>query len=171
MGSYSPLTNILLTLAAATGGGLIMTRFKMPGGVLIGAMVAVVALKYLRGAPMPLPTGSKLILEILVGASVGVMFENEMIPVLKTVMGPVFISAFAVIAVGLIVAVFMIKMGLLDPGTAYISTSPGAMTAMLGMATSLEVNVPIVLVFHFVRIMLIIATAPLILKVMRFFTP
>jgi uncharacterized membrane protein AbrB (regulator of aidB expression) len=49
-------------------------------------------------------------------------------------------------------------------GTAYIGTSPGAMSALIVLALDSGAQPMLVVCFHFVRVVLILLTAPLIFK-------
>jgi hypothetical protein len=52
----------------------------------------------------------------------------------------------------------------LDPGTAYLGTSPGAMSALIVLAIDNPAKEALVVCFHFFRVVFIILTAPIILK-------
>jgi hypothetical protein len=56
------------------------------------------------------------------------------------------------------------KLGLLDFGTAYLGTSPGAMSALIVMALDSGAQPMLVVCFHFFRVVFVILTAPLIFK-------
>lgn len=163
----SSYINISIVILSALAGGSIFYKIGIPGGIIIGSMISVIIVKFYFSSGFVIPQGWKFFLQVFVGAYVGLMFEYEMIATIKSIIIPVIISALALIFVGIIVAVIMVKFGIFDPGTAYISTSPGAMMALIGMAASFKVSAPIILVFHFVRIVLVIILAPIILHFLK----
>jgi membrane AbrB-like protein len=92
------------------------------------------------------------------------MFKPQMLEQLSQLILPVIISSLALVLTGILVTAVFHKLGLMDTPTAYMATSPGAMTAMVGLASDTKANLPVVLAFHFFRLFSVIATAPLILK-------
>jgi uncharacterized membrane protein AbrB (regulator of aidB expression) len=53
---------------------------------------------------------------------------------------------------------------MLDIGTAYLGTSPGAMSALIVLALESEAQPMLVVCFHFIRVVFVILTAPLIFR-------
>ena len=95
---------------------------------------------------------------------VGATFQPEMLHVLKKIALPVVISCVVLVGAGVIMAIIFTRLGLLDMGTAYIGTSPGAMSALIVLALDSGAQPMLVVCFHFVRVVLILLTAPLIFK-------
>ena len=56
------------------------------------------------------------------------------------------------------------RLELLDMGTAYLGTSPGALSALVVLAFDSQAQPMLVVCFHFFRVVFIILTAPLIFK-------
>ena len=52
------------------------------------------------------------------------------------------------------------RLGLLDLGTAYLGTSPGAMSALIVMALESGKDATVIMCFHFSRVVFIILTLP-----------
>ncbi|MCX5915672.1 MAG: AbrB family transcriptional regulator, partial [Deltaproteobacteria bacterium] len=53
-------------------------------------------------------------------------------------------------------------MGYLDFPTAYLGTSPGAMSAIVIVGVEYGANGAIVALFHFLRVILVLTTAPIV---------
>ena len=68
------------------------------------------------------------------------------------------------VATGALLAVIFTKLGILDMGTAYLGTSPGAMSALVVLALDNPGQPMLVVCFHFFRVIFVILTAPLIFK-------
>ena len=159
------LSHLFLILGAALAGGLLAKQLNIPGGIIIGAMLGVIILKLLITAPLNMPKHWSFFLQVIVGATVGCRFSLSMLEQLKHYALPMLISAITLILIGGLLATIMSKYWGMDLTTAYISTSPGAMTAMTGMAGGMQVDLFLVLAFHIIRVVLVLLLAPLIIKI------
>jgi len=155
---------LLTYIALAIAGGLLGAKLKIPAGALIGAMVAIIVFKMTMKMHWEIPKGFTFVLQVFVGLTVGATFQPEMLHVMKKIALPVIISCVVLVGAGVIMAVIFTRLGLLDMGTAYIGTSPGAMSALIVLALDSGAQPMLVVCFHFVRVVLILLTAPLIFK-------
>jgi membrane AbrB-like protein len=158
------MVSLAIYLCVGTLGGYLMSRFKMPAGAMLGAMLAVVLFKLLLQKSWPVPRNFGLVVQVLVGVMVGVSFHPDMIKTLGKIIIPVTSSTFILVGTGFILALIYAKTGLLDINTAYLGTSPGAMAALVFMALETQSNATVVATFHFFRIFFIVLTAPLLFK-------
>ena len=163
----SSLANLIMFLIAGFGGGILLSRLKFPGGAMIGAMLAVMALKMILHKDLSIPRGFNLIPQILLGIMVAAGFSPDMFKVLSKVIGPVVTSTVVLTGAGVLMGLAVAKLYALDNATAYLSTSPGAMTALIGLAFESGANPPVVLAFHFFRVCFIILVSPIIFNLMR----
>ncbi len=154
----------ILYLCVGALGGTIGAKLKIPAGTLTGAMTSVIILKLLMQSQWEMPGGANFVTQVLVGVMVASTFHPEMLKTLKVIALPVAFSSLALICAGGLVAALISRMGLLDPATAYIATSPGAMTSLIPLSMEGGGNPLIVTCFHFFRLMFILFTAPWILK-------
>jgi membrane AbrB-like protein len=161
------LTGVGLYLLVGTVGGLIGSRMKVTGGTLLGAMLAVILLKVMVQREFDIPKGYAFIVQVLIGIMVGASYTQEMNGLFARIALPVVISTLVLVAAGLIISLVLVRTGLLDASTAYLSTSPGAMSAMISLAGEGQANSPVVLLFHFFRIALIILTAPVVFRLIQ----
>ncbi|TVM29025.1 hypothetical protein DQK91_22140, partial [Oceanidesulfovibrio marinus] len=92
-------------------------RTGFPGGGLIGAMVAVMLFKALKGADITLPSNVKLAVEILIGITVGPMNYPGMLLEHKRLAGPILVSSSMLIVLGFGIAIIYARLGLLDSFT------------------------------------------------------
>jgi len=161
------VTGMGLYLLIGTVGGLIGSRLKMPGGTLMGAMMAIVVFKVLLQKDFDVPKAYTFLVQVLIGIMVGASYSPEMNRLFVKIVGPVIVSTAVLIAAGLAISVVLVKIGLLDASTAYLSTSPGAMSAMVTLAEESEAHSPVVLAFHFFRIAVIILTAPVVFRLIQ----
>ncbi len=151
-------------------GGLIGTKLKIPAGILIGAMLSVIICKLFMQSDWEMPGGLNFVTQVLVGVMVASTFHPAMLKTLKLIALPVVLSSLMLICAGGLIAVLLSRLNLLDSATAYIATSPGAMTALIPMSMEGSGNPLIVTCFHFFRLLFILFTAPWILKALSSFT-
>ena len=151
-------------LLVGTIGGFIGSKAKVPAGALVGAMLAVICFKLLARVSWDVPRGFTFTLQIFLGIMVGASFQPEMLKVLGRVIIPVVTSTLFLVGMGLLLSIVFSRFGLLDLGTAYLGTSPGAMSALIVLALDTGTNSTVVTCFHFFRVVFIILTTPLIFK-------
>ena len=158
------MASLAIYLCVGALGGWVMSRFKMPAGAMIGAMLAVVLFKLILQKSWPVPRNFGLVVQVLVGVMVGVSFHPDMVKTFGKIVIPVTSSTFLLVGVGFLLALMYAKTGLVDIKTAYLGTSPGAMAALVFMAIETQSNATVVATFHFFRIFFIVLTAPLLFK-------
>ena len=156
----------LIYLLVGTLGGLIGARLKIPAGSLIGAMMAVIIFKLVMRSNWPIPKEVGFIFQVALGVMVGAAFQPAMLPHLKKLFFPIVTSTFTLVGTGLILSIIFTRLQILDGTTAYLGTSPGAMSGIIVLAFEGGANPPIVLSFHFFRVVFVLLTAPLILKLL-----
>jgi len=159
-----------LYLCIGVVGGLIGAKLKIPAGALTGAMLSIIICKLFMETQWEIPDGANFIIQVLVGVMVASTFHPEMLKTLKLIALPVILSSFMLVCAGGLLAILIARLNLLDPATAYIATSPGAMTSLIPLSMEGGGNPLIVTCFHFFRLLFILFTAPWILKALSSFT-
>jgi len=145
-------------------GGLLGAKLKIPAGALIGAMLTIIFFKLFMKVHWDIPRSFTFVLQVFLGIMVGASFQPEFVQVLKKIAIPVVISCVVLVGTGVILAVVFTRLGLVDIGTAYLGTSPGAMSALIVLALESEAQPMLVVCFHFIRVVFVILTAPLIFR-------
>jgi membrane AbrB-like protein len=145
-------------------GGALGVKLKIPAGALIGAMLTIILFKMTLKMHWEIPKGFTFALQVFLGVMVGATFQPELLHVMKKIALPVIISSVVLVGAGILMAVIFSRLGLVDFGTAYLGTSPGAMSALIVMALDSGAQPMLVVCFHFVRVVFVILTAPLIFK-------
>ena len=153
-----------LYLILGTLGGFLGAKLKITGGVLIGAMLSVIFVKMVFHVHWEIPKQFTFVLQVFLGIMVGATFQPEMLKILGKIAIPVIISTLVLVGTGVLLSVLFIKLGILDTGTAYLGTSPGAMSALLVLALDSNTDAMLVTCFHFVRVIFIVLTTPFIFK-------
>jgi len=162
--------NVLASLALygsiGLAGGFIGDRLKIPSGALIGAMLAVIAVKLILKSEWEIPKGYGFVLQVLVGIMVGASFHPSLLQTFYKIAIPVVISCIVLVGTGLIMSLIFTKLGVMDIGTSYLGTNPGAMTVLLVLAEESNVNAAVITAFHLFRVIFVVLTAPLIYKLL-----
>jgi len=153
------LTTSALTLAAATVGGAVFTFFDLPAAWLAGSLVAVSALA-LTGVPVYVPDLLRKIIFVVLGISLGATVTPETVAGIRT--WP--------ITLALLVLSLPVTMGAVMLYLHYVSkwnyretlyaSAPGALSAVLAMASEAKVDVRMVAFVQTVRVFLLIAALP-----------
>lgn len=152
-----------LVLAAATAGGLLFQWLRVPGGLVVGAMLGagLVSMSTGQGAQLPGPVQTAAL--ILIGATVGVQVDRELLASAGAVFVPALLSAIGLIVVGLALAMLLQAMNVAPGGSLLLATSPGALSAMLALAADLGQPPVQIAVFHVTRVIIVMLTMPLII--------
>jgi membrane AbrB-like protein len=158
------LISLPIFLAIGTLGGYLGTKLKIPAGALIGSLLAVICFKLISRVDWNVPKTFTFVLQVFLGIMVGASFQPGMLKVMGRVFFPVITSTLLLVGTGLLLSMVFTRMGLLDMGTAYLATSPGAMSALLGVALDSGKDAAVITCFHFFRVVFIILTMPLIYK-------
>jgi membrane AbrB-like protein len=145
-------------------GGVIGAKLKIPAGALIGAMLTIILFKMTMKVHWEIPKGVTFALQVFVGIMVGATFQPELFHVMKKIALPVILSCVVLVGVGALMAIVFTRLGMLDIGTAYLGTSPGAMSALIVMAFDSQAQPMLVVCFHFVRVVFVLLTAPFVFK-------
>ncbi len=159
------IVGLFFYLCVGTLGGFCGSKLKIPAGTLVGAMLAVILTKMVLKSYWEIPKEFSFVIQILLGVMVGATYNPSIIKTLSKIALPVVASTVVLIVVGIILSIIFTKLGLLDIGTAYLGTSPGAMSALIPLAFDSQAEAPIIVCFHFFRVVFIVLTAPIIFKV------
>ena len=165
------LISLGVYLALGLVGGLLGSRLKITGGTILGAMLAVIIYKVWADKPWPLPKEYSLVVQFLIGVMAGSSYTPETGRMLLQIAFPIIVSTLILVVAGFLTSLLLAKMGVLNAPTAYLGTSPGAMSALISLAADSEANPAVVAAFHFVRVVFILVTAPLMFYLMRVWFP
>ena len=161
------MSTLLILLCCGAAGGLLFQAFELPGGAMTGAILAVIIVKSLTNLPnVPTPRPLQLVVYICLGVIVGNMYRPEMLLAVRNTWPVLIISTVLVLAAGMATALLVVKFGHLDAPSAYLATSPGGLNVVVGLASDMSPNAPIVLAYQMVRLYAIILTVPIAAKIL-----
>ena len=155
---------MFLALAVGSATGLIFQRLQIPGGLIIGSMFGAAAVSLIRGGPeIVLPEWAITVTYLVLGASIGLTVTRELLGQLRAIAVGAVLSAVLFVVLGLLMALLLRWLGMAPDGVV-LATSPGALSAMSAAGTELGVGAQVA-VFHTVRVIVVLASLPLLLRI------
>jgi membrane AbrB-like protein len=156
------MTSFLGVLAAAAAGGLLLRLTGLQGGLALGAMLGAALFTLLRGGEaVPVPTVVQDGALIVLGAVIGAGVSRAVVEDLRTLLLPAVVASVAIILAGIAIALALRWFGT-APADDLLATSPGALSAVIGVAVDRGVAPAQVALFHLVRLLMVMVTLPLV---------
>lgn len=155
-----PVRDIGLTLVIGTAGAAIARAVQLPGGPMVGALIAAGAARVL-GAPVEQPppwlrNAGRTVL----GLTIGITVTAETVRVVAGSLLPVAIMVLFMLALGFGTAWVLIRLAHMSVPTALCGSSPGALAAMVTLADDLGGSAPVVASMHLVRLVSVMLVIP-----------
>jgi membrane AbrB-like protein len=149
-------------IALAVSAAFLLDWFNFPAGALIGAMVAIAGFK-LSGAGVPeIPGPLRFAALVVIGWDLGTRFNKQLLEAVANNLFPLVLVVAAFLVMGWVLAFALWKLGLMDPATAVLATSPGGLVQMGALTSEIESNAALVVGFHLLRIVSVLLSAPLV---------
>lgn len=142
---------ILLTLGVGLAGGLVARVLRLPGGVIMGALIAVAGLHIAVEALSPLPTVFRTAAQIMIGGVIGTTLTRSPVRALASIGGPVSVSIVVLVGGSVALAFAFNAVSGLPLVTALFSTAPGGASDMAAAALKLNADVALIAALHAVR--------------------
>jgi membrane AbrB-like protein len=160
------MKRLIITLFVGSAGGLLGYKLGIPVGALLGSMLAVGIYNCL-GFESFMPVRVRVGAQIIVGCLLGLNLNPGTFMELKTIIVPALIIVTMLLAWGLITGFIVYKFFKVDLYTAFLSSSPGGMTELSLIASSMGGDGPKVVLLHTVRLLSIVSILPLLLLVVE----
>ncbi len=157
--------SVLLALAAATVGGLLLQRLAVPGGLIFGALLGAAAVSLATDRTIAIPPVGRSAAFIVVGAAIGVTVTRAALVTLRPVLVPALLSGALIILAGIAIAYLLRVTGMAPPGDV-LATSPGALSVISAVAAEQGTGAVEVAAFHLVRVVMVLATLPLVIQLL-----
>lgn len=116
-----------LTVAAASAAGFLFLKKKVPGGVMVGALVGTVVLNIGTGLAY-MPAAARTIAQITAGAFIGASIRRSDIRRMPKLAKPAVILLSSMLVLNLILGVIIHAMSGLDWMTSFFCAVPGGMS-------------------------------------------
>jgi hypothetical protein len=151
---------ILLTLVISAIGGLLAQALGIPAGLIMGGAVSV-AIAALAGIPVLIPSWLRNIGFVLIGTSMGATVARDSLSLIAQ--WPVTLAAMAIELVIIISSTgYMLrKLFKLDPGTAYLSSFPGHLSFVMGIASAGVGDARQIAIIQVIRILMLTVCVPI----------
>ncbi len=154
-----PIPTLLAILISLAGGGL-ASVLGIPAGWLMGGALAV-AIAAIAGVPLAMPDGLRNVIFVMIGVSMGASVHPDSLSLLPS--WPVSLAALALELVIIVAATgwMLTRLFKLDAGTAYLSSFPGHLSLVLGIAASGVGNPRQIVIIQVIRIMMLTIAVPI----------
>lgn len=153
----------LIAAACAAAGGLGLKALRIPGGAILGAMLASAIVSCLFDG-ITVPRQSKSCLQLASGLYLGSLITAEVAASMANLLTPVLIQ-LANMVLFEIIAVFLVrKLCKIDLATALPACATGGLTEMLPITYELGGDTLVVSTVHSLRIVIVVAAFPQLAK-------
>ena len=143
-------------------------RLPVPAGVLLGTLVAVgavsVASPYLGLTQVPVPPGATPLLQVLLGAMVGLRMDRDALRSGLHALLPASLLAIAITAVAVASALLATALTSVDIVTAMFAAAPGGLTEMTTTSIAFGADAVGVAALQLARVLLAITVVDVLLK-------
>ena len=164
--------NILALLIAAAF-GLIGYRARIPGGMMLGAMLGVIIFNVFTGA-VDFPVQARAVSQSLVGGVIAMSITREFVRSLRVFIKSAVILAVCMMISGLVIGFTLYGLNLIDDlATSLFASAPGGVADMTLIAMEMGIDSSRVVTLHIIRLVSIIAICPQLYRiiVLRYYPP
>ncbi len=155
--------NVLLTLAVGVAAGYLFFKLKVPGGLIVGAIIGVAALNITFEAAS-FPGLARTVAQITAGSFIGCSVSREDMKNLPRILKPLGILIAGYLILNLGAGFLVCTISQMDLLTSLMCCVPGGMSDMPIIAADLGAKVPYVAVLQFVRMAVGVGCFPLIIS-------
>lgn len=156
-------------LLCGAAGGFVFERLHLPGGPLVGSMIAVILWNSFTGAnPVSVPRPLAFCVYVCLGVILGTMYKPGMLGLVRDTWPALVGSTVILLLAGLLATWMVVHFKALSVAGAYLATSPGGINAVVGgLVPQLGAEGPVVLLYHLVRLYAILLIAPYGVKLIQ----
>ncbi len=144
---------IILTLLVAFAAGYLFMKFKVPGGMMIGAVIGSCVFNVITGEAQ-MPSYAKTIAQIVAGAFIGSSVEKDELKQMKSIFKTAAFVISSYFLINVICGFLIMKTGNVEPLTALLSCAPGGLSDIPIIADDMGADSSKVLVLQFIRYLL-----------------
>lgn len=137
--------------------------FKIPGGAITGPLLVVAVFGCIYDPVWgDLSANLKLIFQMIIGTMIGCRFSRERVSQLKELLLPGLAISAWLLLTSLAAGIFIHRLTGFDLGTSLFSAVPGGIAEMGILALSYNLDVSVVSLFQFVRVLTVSLAIPII---------
>jgi len=154
------------SLALAVGGAYLGTWLRIPAGALLLPMAAFILLQDVAHVPLELHPLMLAVAYAVIGWTIGTRFDRQVLALCLGSLPMILASTLILIVLCAAVGAALVQWAGIDPLTAYLATSPGGADVVAIIAASTPVDLSFVVSMQVLRLLLVLATAPLVARVL-----
>lgn len=158
----------LLLIVCGTVSAFLFHALRIPGGYMLGAIIGSMAAKLFGSIDAEIPRSVFTCAEIAMGICVGAMFSPEILAEAKSQIPVMVLSTVILLLAGTVSAVIVYRMTGLDVVSSIMATSPGGLSASIGMAEAGH-SKAMVSAFQMLRLYAVISFVPVCCWIVRLF--
>ena len=156
---------VLLHVAGALG-GLLLRKFRLPAGALVGAMLAVMLFNSFFTMLPAYPYTLRIIVQIVSGLVIGTRFSRSDVQSLRTMTVPVIVLVTTLLGTNLVFAFVMEDATSLSFMTSFFACAPGGVSDLALVATDFGAVMEHVALLQIFRLTLVIIVFPPMIRAM-----
>lgn len=153
-----------MTILLAAVLGLLLQKLRVPGGMLVGAILGAAALNIFTGKAF-IYLQTRVLAQALTGAYVGCMVTREDVSRLPRLIRPYVTLMGCLLVLNLCMGAFIYRVTDFDLLTCLLCAAPGGMTDMPLIAMDMGADASVVAVMQFVRMIFGLSCLPAIIVV------
>lgn len=143
--------DLLLTLSVGIVGGLAFVKLRIPGGALLGSLIATGLLHVQFTQLPPTPSVVRITAQIAIGTMVGASIRREPLKQLLDRAPAILVTIAMVLSVALFSGVLLVALTPFDLSTMLLATIPGGAADITAAALDLGTNAAVVGAFQIIR--------------------
>lgn len=155
--------NLGLTILCGFLGGLALHRLKVPGGMMLGSVIAVAFLN-IQTSHVFMPGAFRTIAQIIAGAYIGMTVNKRDVGRIKVLLKPTLFLLTSLFLTNLVIGYLMYLVSPMDLLTALLAAVPGGISDTPLIAADMGADVGKVTVLQFMRLISGIGLIPVIVK-------
>lgn len=145
------MINFLLTITAGTAAGYVLSKLKVPGGMMIGSIAGAAALNIATSMAY-MPYVGRLAAQIIAGAFIGVGLEKSDLARIKTIYKPASVLLLGMLILNIISGFLIYRSSSLDLTTSLMSAVPGGISDIPIISEEMGADSANVALLQFVRL-------------------
>lgn len=153
------MQNFLLTIALGAILGYVFCRLGIPGGMMVGSIIAVSIWNIATGLAF-MPAESKVLAQIIAGAFIGAGIEKSDLIRLKHIIRPAIALLSGMLVVNIVLGFLMYFFSPMDLTTALMCAVPGGISEMPIISVELGADASKVALMQFIRLVFGVGVFP-----------
>ena len=154
---------LLITLFIALASGFLLYKLKVPGGMMVGAILGAAIYNILTDSAV-FPAEAKFLAQVIAGAFIGSGMNRSDLVRLPKLIKPIFILLLNLIVINIVLGILIWKISDLDLLTSLMSVVPGGMSDIPLIAADMGANTGVVATLQFVRMSVGVGLFPILIQ-------